>query len=165
MAKVPADPCAISRTLGVLGERWTLLVLRDALDGLTRFDEFRRSLGIASDVLSSRLATLVEFGILEKVDYQEPGERRRHAYVPTDAGRDLMPAILALQEWGDRHLPWPAGPSVLRRERRNGGEVHVRLVDEDGQEIAPTDLELVRTSAYPEVRSELLARAAARDGG
>jgi DNA-binding HxlR family transcriptional regulator len=157
MAKVPDSSCSIARSLGVLGERWTFLILRDAFEGLTRFDEFRRSLGIASDVLSTRLATLVEYGVMAKVDYQEPGERRRHAYVLTDAGRELLPLVMGLQEWGDRHLPWAAGPSVLRCEKGGGG-VHVGFVDDHGREVAPADLDLVKTDSYPEERLRLLGR-------
>jgi DNA-binding HxlR family transcriptional regulator len=160
VAKVLDSSCSIARSLGVLGERWTFLILRDAFDGFTRFDEFRRSLGIASDVLSARLATLVEHGVLVKVDYQEPGERRRHAYQLTDAGRELFPVLLALQEWGDRHLPRAEGPTVLRRESRTGRELHVALVDDAGVEVAPEEIEMVRTPVYPEERLRLLRRLA-----
>lgn len=157
MAKVPENPCSITRSMGVLGERWTILILRDAFDGLTRFDDFRQSLGVAPDVLSARLATLVEHGVLEKVEYREQGERRRYAYALTDAGRELLPVLMALQEWGDKHLPWPAGPSVLRRDA-SGGPVHVGLIDDHGREIASDDLSCVRTDAYPAARIELLER-------
>jgi DNA-binding HxlR family transcriptional regulator len=163
MAKVPEDSCSIARSLGVLGEKWTFLILRDAFDGLTRFDEFRRSLGIASDVLSARLAALVEHGVLEKVDYQESGERRRHAYQLTDAGRELLPALLALQQWGDQHLPRAEGPTVLRRETRTGGELHVGLVDGSGVELTPEEVQLVRTASYPGERLRLLERRTATE--
>jgi DNA-binding HxlR family transcriptional regulator len=155
MASVPNTSCAIARSLGVLGERWTLLVLRDAFDGLRRFEQFRASLGIASDVLSARLATLVEYGVLAKVDYQEQGARRRHEYVLTDAGRELLPVLAALQEWGDRHLPRDEGPSVVRRER-GGGEVRVGFVNDAGRAVTAGDLDFVRTAAYPADRRRLL---------
>ncbi|WP_194917169.1 winged helix-turn-helix transcriptional regulator [Catenulispora rubra] len=157
MAKVPETPCSIARSVGVLGERWTILILRDAIDGLSRFDDFRQSLGVAPDVLSARLATLVEYGAMEKVEYREHGERRRHAYALTEAGRELLPVLMALQAWGDKHLPWHDGPSVLRRDT-SGGPVHVGLIDEHGREIALDDLSQVWTDAYPAERIELLER-------
>jgi len=156
MAKVPDTSCSIARSVGLLGERWTFLILRDAFDGLSRFDDFRRSLGIAADVLSARLATLVEYGVLDKVDYQEPGARRRHAYVLTDAGRELFVIVAALQQWGDRHLPRSEGPSMLRRAK-DGDDVHVGFVDSRGREVAPEDFVMVRTDAYPPERRRLLA--------
>jgi DNA-binding HxlR family transcriptional regulator len=156
MAAVPDVSCSIARSLGVLGERWTLLILRDAFEGMTRFADFRASLGVASDVLSDRLATLVEHGVLTKVDYQEPGERRRAAYELTDAGRELFVVLGALQEWGDRHLPWAYGPSLERRDRRSGQAVHTAFVREDGREVAPADVEFAPTASYP--RDRLAAR-------
>lgn len=163
MAKVPDSSCSIARSLGVLGERWTFLILRDAFEGLSRFDDFRQSLGVASDVLSARLSTLVEYGVMDKVDYQEPGARRRHAYVLTDAGRELFVIVAALQQWGDRHLPWAEGPSVLRQGAR-GESVHVGFIDDAGREVGPDDLVMVRTDAYPPERMRLLTDRAGRAG-
>src|SRR6185312_11754922 len=118
MAKVPNDPCAIARSLGILGERWTFLILREAgAAEAIRFSQLRKALGVASDVLTERLNTLVEHGILEKVAYQEPGERSRHSYSLTPSGRELLVILAALQQWGDAHLPWREGPSILRRVR------------------------------------------------
>lgn len=162
MAKVPENPCSIARSLGVLGERWTFLILRDAFEGITRFADFRESLGVAADVLSDRLATLVEYGVLTKVDYQDPGERRRAAYELTDAGRELFVVIAALQEWGDRNLPWAEGPSLLRRERRTGRAVHVGFLDSKGQPVEPQDVKFVPTKSYPPER--LAARRQRRAG-
>src|SRR6202041_793182 len=93
------------------------LVLREAFQGQTRFAGFRDRLGIAPDVLSDRLATLVEYGVMETVPYRDPGARSRAAYVLTPAGRELSVVLAALQQWGDEHLPWPDGPSMLRRVR------------------------------------------------
>jgi len=147
--KVPETACAIARSLGVLGERWTFLILRDAHGGLTRFAELKDSLGIAPDVLSDRLATLVAYGVMERVAYQDPGSRSRSAYVLTPAGRELWVVLAALQQWGDRHLPWPDGPSLLRRVRDTDDPVHVGFVDDDGREVAADDVAMVRTAAYP----------------
>jgi DNA-binding HxlR family transcriptional regulator len=147
--KVPDSSCSIARSLGVLGERWTFLILREAFAGLTRFAEFRDSLRIAPDVLSDRLGTLVEYGVLERVAYQEPGARSRWAYVLTPAGRELIVVLAALQQWGDDHLPWSEGPSMLRRVRGSGRAVHVGFVDDHGQEIPAADVAMIRTDAYP----------------
>jgi DNA-binding HxlR family transcriptional regulator len=154
--KIPDDSCSIARSLGVLGERWTFLVLRDAFEGLSRFVEFRESLGIAPDILSDRLSTLVEYGVLRKVDYQEPGERRRAAYELTDAGRELYVVLAGLQQWGDKHLPWADGPSLLRRDAATGEPVHVGFIDSQGREIDPDRVTFVPTESYP--RGRLAAR-------
>ena len=149
MSKVPDSSCSIARSLGVLGERWTFLILREAFGGLTRFAEFRDNLRIAPDILTDRLATLVKYGVMERVPYQEPGERARSAYVLTPAGRELSVVLAALQQWGDEHLPWPDGPSVLRRVRGSDVPVHVGFVDDRGQEVSQMDVATVRTDAYP----------------
>jgi DNA-binding HxlR family transcriptional regulator len=120
VGKVPDDPCAIARSLGVLGERWTLLILREASRGADRFSQFREALGVAPDVLAERLGTLVAYGVMEKVPYQEPGERARASYRLTPPGEELAVVLAALQQWGDEHLPWPDGPSILRRTKDRG---------------------------------------------
>jgi len=143
VGKVPDSTCSIARSLGVLGERWTLLVLREAFLGASRFAEFRDRLGVASDVLSDRLATLVEFGVLEREPYQEPGARGRYAYRLTPAGRELQVVLGALQQWGDEHLPHPDGPSMLRRVRGTGGPAHVGFVDEEGREVGLAEVAII----------------------
>jgi DNA-binding HxlR family transcriptional regulator len=153
VSKVPDSSCSIARSLGVLGERWTFLILREAFGGLTRFAEFRDSLGIAPDVLADRLATLVRYGVMERATYQEPGSRSRSAYALTPAGRELNVVLAALQQWGDQHLPWPEGPSILRRVRDGDRPVHVGFVDDRGKEIAPADVAMIRTAAYPGQRT------------
>ncbi len=149
MAKVPDDPCSIARSLGLLGERWTFLILREALLGQTRFAGFRDRLGIAPDVLSDRLGTLVEHGVVERVPYQDPGARSRAAYVLTPAGRELGVVLAALQQWGDEHLPWSAGPSMLRRVADTDRPVHVGYVDDHGREVPAAQVAMVPTDAYP----------------
>src|ERR1700710_2426818 len=104
--------CSIARSLGVLGERWTFLILRDAFDGATRFAQFRDQLGLAPDVLTDRLKTLVEYGGMSREPYQEPGSRSRYDYQLTPAGHELLVALGSLQQWGDRHLPRADGPTV-----------------------------------------------------
>lgn len=147
--KMLDSTCSISRSLGVLGERWTFLVLREALGGTTRFAKFREVLGLTPDVLTDRLTTLVEYGVMVREPYQEPGSRPRDAYLLTDAGRELAVVLAALQQWGDKHVPWPEGPSVLRQRRDTGRSVHVGFIDEDGKEVPAGDVEMVRTAVYP----------------
>jgi DNA-binding HxlR family transcriptional regulator len=149
MGNVPDDPCAISRSLGVLGERWTLLVLREVAMGTNRFSEIRKHLGVASDILAERLTTLVTHGVLEKIQYQDPGARARHSYALTPAGHELSVVLAALQQWGDEHLPWPAGPSVVRRVRGTEESVHVGFLDAAGREVELDRFEMVKTSVYP----------------
>lgn len=148
MGKVPDNPCSIARSLGVLGERWTFLILREAWAGTTRFSEFRKALGVAPDVLTERLNTLVEHGVMRKVPYQEPGERARSSYALTSAGQELMVLLAALQQWGDEHLPWPDGPTVLRRVAGTDRPVHVGFIDDEGHEVDPDKVTLIRTAAY-----------------
>lgn len=110
--------CSIARTLEVVGERWTLLVLRECFLGTARFDDFQRRLGVARNVLQTRLERLLEEGVLERRPYQE--RPLRHEYVLTREGRELLPVLLALLEWGDRHRA-PDGPPVTIAHAYCGG--------------------------------------------
>ncbi len=103
--------CSIAKTLDVVGEWWTLLILRDVMRGARRFEDFQASLGIARSVLSARLKRLTGQGILERVAYQD--HPPRYEYLLTDKGRDLFPVIAALLRWGDTWAPGPAGPPML----------------------------------------------------
>lgn len=111
------DNCSIQHTLDVIGEKWTILVLREAFNGVRRFDQIRDHVGISDPVLADRLRKLVHAGVLEASPYQEPGRRRRHEYRLTTKGRDLYPAVIALLRWGDRYCADSAGPSVLVTHR------------------------------------------------
>lgn len=108
--------CPIAATLGVVGEHWSLLIIRDAVAGVRRFDDFQRSLGIARNVLTSRLKRLVAEGVLER--YR--GDRGRYEYRPTRAGLDLYPVLVALVQWGEQHRPHPRGPRITLVDRRHG---------------------------------------------
>lgn len=132
--------CSIARSLEVLGERWTMMILRDALGGATRFSQFRENLKIAPDVLSDRLATLVDFGVMERTRYQEPGARAREEYRLTRAGRDLFVALSALQQWGDDHLPREGGPTVLRQVKSSGRPARVGFIDDAGHPVDARDV-------------------------
>jgi DNA-binding HxlR family transcriptional regulator len=131
--------CSVARTLELIGERWTLLIVRDAFLGRRRFDEFQESLGVARNVLADRLAKLVEHGIFERVRYQERPER--FEYRLTERGLDLRVPLLALMQWGDRHLS-PAPPRVARRISDHA-PIGVALVAPDGAVVAPADVETV----------------------
>ena len=119
------ENCGIKRALDVLGEKWSLLILREAIYGLTRFDDFARALQCGRGVLSSRLKTLVAAGIFAKRDYAKPGHRSRAEYHLTAKGRDLYPALLALSQWSDRwNLP-EAGPAALVTDKETRRAVKV----------------------------------------
>ncbi len=132
--------CSIARTLGIVGERWSLLVVREAMKGRTRFNEFQDALHVSSDILSNRLEGLVAAGILERRPYQEVGRRSRHSYHLTPIGNELLPVLAALMQWGDAHLAGEAGPPSLLRDGRTGGPVQVAFVDADGVMISPNDV-------------------------
>ena len=103
--------CSIAQTLDVVGDPWTLLVVRDALFGTTRFDDFQRSLEIPRATLASRLDALVEHGVMERQTYQERPER--HDYVLTEKGRDLRRVLISLLQWGDEWSTLPEPPVTL----------------------------------------------------
>jgi DNA-binding HxlR family transcriptional regulator len=137
--------CSIARALELVGERWTLLIVRDVALGHHRFDQLLDGLGIASNVLTERLNRLVSEGVLERVPYSE--HPQRFEYHLTKKGRDLGVALLALMQWGDRHLS-DKPPRVARR-RSDGSPVTVRLVAKDGSLVPPDDLELVPGPGAP----------------
>jgi DNA-binding HxlR family transcriptional regulator len=109
---------SVARALEVVGERWTLLILREAFFGVRRFGQLARNLNIPRPTLSSRLRTLVENGLLEKVPYARDPDR--HEYRLTDSGRDLFSAIVVLMQWGDAHIPYPDGPPIVLRHQSCG---------------------------------------------
>ncbi len=115
------ENCTVGRTMAILGERWTFVVLREVFNGVRRFDDIKRHSGIPRQVLSNRLALLVEQGVLRREPYQDPGERARHEYRLTEKGFDLYPVLVAIADWGDRYLADPEGaagrvhPPRLRR--------------------------------------------------
>jgi DNA-binding HxlR family transcriptional regulator len=137
----PGQVCSIARALEVVGERWTLLILRDAVLGLRRFEDFQRSLGIATNVLSNRLKLLSDEGVLERrPDAERPG---RHEYVLTDKGRELAPALITLMKWGDAHYPAPGGPPRVTLHAGCGGSVGADLhCERCGRHVGPGELEV-----------------------
>lgn len=130
-------PCPIARGLDDVGEWWSLLILRDAMLGVTRFDEFQRSIGLATNMLTRRLQALVQAGLLERRPYQD--RPLRHGYHLTDKGRDFLPVLIAMADWGGRWL-LPDGTFRLV-DRETGLPVEPVLVDRNsGEPIRPDRL-------------------------
>jgi len=118
--------CPVARSLEHVGEWWSILILRDATHGMTRFDEFQKSLAIAPNILTRRLAALVEAGLLERRQYCD--RPPRHEYVLTERGRDFRPVLISLQIWGNKHFA-PEGVSVVLTDVATGAKVDPMLVD------------------------------------
>ena len=127
--------CNIAAALSTVGEKWTFLVLREAFNGVRRFDDMQRRTNAPRQVLSNRLAHLVADGILRKVPYQEEGQRPRSEYRLTEKGIELFPVIVALLEWGDKYAARPGGPSVELTHRDCGAPVHLELACSAGHTL------------------------------
>jgi DNA-binding HxlR family transcriptional regulator len=129
--------CPIELTMGVVGTKSAMLILREAYYGTTRFDDFARRVGITKAATSARLSELVEAGLLAKRPYREPGQRSRDEYVLTEAGTDFMPVVWAMFEWGRRHLK----DSRLRLSHLDcGAEATVQIRCSEGHEVRPEEL-------------------------
>jgi DNA-binding HxlR family transcriptional regulator len=154
-----AMDCPIARTLDRVGEWWSILILRDAFGGMTRFDEFARSLGIAPNMLTRRLQGLVEAGLIEKRCYST--RPPRHEYVLTPRGHDFRPVLMALIAFGNRHYA-PEGASVVVVDAATGEQVDPVLVDRaSGRLLAEGAFEVAPGPAATEAtRARLAARAA-----
>jgi DNA-binding HxlR family transcriptional regulator len=149
--------CSVARALELVGERWTLLILRDAFLGVRRFDDFQRSLGVARNVLNTRLQRLVEAGVLERRRYQDRPER--FEYRLTDMGLDLWPALVSLMQWGDRYLSGDAGPPLQLEHEGCGGTITIdRTCAACGATLGVRD---VRVVAGPGASDDVKARLAA----
>jgi DNA-binding HxlR family transcriptional regulator len=161
--------CPVARSMAVLGERWAILVLREAFYGTRHFDAFERHLGIAPNILSARLRSLVEHGLLERVPRvgsDGTGGGGRHEYRLTPKGRDFFPAYLALKRWSDRWMADPAGPAVVLVDRATGEEVTAPVPrGPDGTPLGPEDVRVLPgPSASPGMRRRLTAAAAPEPG-
>jgi DNA-binding HxlR family transcriptional regulator len=141
------DVCPIARSMSVLGQRWAMLIVREAMLGRSRFSEFREQLGIAPEVLSSRLSELVAAGILESVDYREPGDRTRNRYQLTDSGRDLIAVLAAIGQWGHRHLARDDSSAYRFIEADTGDMVGLGFRRRDGGKVSAADVALVDLTA------------------
>ena len=137
-----AAQCSIDRAMRAIGNRSTLLLLREAFYGARRFDEFARRVGITEAVAAARLKELVAVGVFERRPYQEPGQRTRHEYVLTDTGRDLLPVAMALMQWGDEHLT--DHPPMRATHHGCGAQVRVEVCCTEGHEVPLDELSIAR---------------------
>lgn len=136
------ENCSIQRTLEVVGEKWTMIVLREVFNGVRRFDQIRRHTGVSEPVLTQRLRKLVDAGVLDTVPYQEEGRRTRYEYRLTDQGRDLYPILIALLQWGDRYRADDAGPALTVTHRDCGAQVEAVVRCASGHEpLRPAEVE------------------------
>jgi DNA-binding HxlR family transcriptional regulator len=146
---IATENCSVQRTLDLIGEKWTLLLIRDAANGVHRFQDYRRHVGLSEAVLTDRLRTLVGNGIFETRSYREPGQRARQEYRLSAKGWELLPVLIALMQWGDAHLAGGAGPwRVLHKECGHPVEAVVRC-PHDGALLTEYD---TRTEPGPGAR-------------
>src|SRR5688572_27811190 len=139
--------CSIAAALEAVGERWSFLILRGAFNGLAHFEEFQSTLGIARNILSNRLVRLVENGILKREP--DPADRRKVAYQLTEKGRDLLPVLIALRQWGERWVSGaPSNPVLVdRQSRRPVAVMAVRAAD--GRPLTLSELEWLDRTDLP----------------
>lgn len=134
------ENCSMARSLAILGDRWTLMILRDAFLKVRRFEDFQKSLGIARRVLTERLQKLVDAGVLKRLPYQENPER--FEYRLTEMGLDLYPVILSMVHWGDKYFAGEDGPPVLHTHKSCGHDFHSILTcSECGETVGARDVE------------------------
>ena len=141
---IPQTPCPIARSLALVGDAWSMLILRDAHLGLTRFDQFRKKLGIAPTILTQRLAMLTQEGLLERRLYSERPPREE--YLLTTAGRDFLPVLLMIGEWGRRHRR--GGKLTRFLDAETGTEIKAVAIDETtGARIGTRPIRMVEPDA------------------
>jgi DNA-binding HxlR family transcriptional regulator len=151
----PNSECPCARTVETVGEWWSILILRDALQGFTRFDQFQASLGIAPNILSRRLRHLTQSGMFERQLYRD--RPKRYEYVLTDKGRDFFPVIAAMVAWGNRHLA-PDGAALLMARRDTGAPIDPVMVD--AASALPVTAETVDVVAGPRASAAMRERLA-----
>ena len=138
--ELPKQPCSVARTVAVIGDRWTLLILRDCFLGVRRFEAFQERLGISRTIIADRLRLLVDEGVLRREAYQE--RPIRYEYRLTPKGLDLHPVVMAIVAWGDRHYAGEAGPPLLNRHKACGCDFHaVMTCSECGEPVGPRDVQ------------------------
>jgi DNA-binding HxlR family transcriptional regulator len=134
LSKWKTEECSIAKAMDLIGTRSAILILREAYYGTTRFDGFAGRVGITEAVAAKQLRRLTNAGLLRKQPYQVAGQRTRHEYVLTEMGRDLLPAVLALMQWGDKYLQEGDSPLLLI-EDSTGSPVRVQIRSEAGNEV------------------------------
>ncbi len=137
---IPLQDCHLAKAIEILGDRWTLLILRGSLFGVRRFDDFQKELNIPRTVLSGRLRKLVENGVLAKKAYKESGKRARPEYLLTEAGEALRPVLMGLNLWGDDWASDGAAPQMSFMHAKSRQKVKPAFVDEDGNETKMRDI-------------------------
>jgi len=143
------QPCSVSRALAVIGDRWTLMILRDCFLGVRRFEVFQRRLGVSRTIVTDRLRGLVDEGVLRRVAYQD--NPVRHEYRLTEKGLDLHPVVMAIAHFGDSHYADGAGPPVLRRHKSCGCDFHpVQVCSECGEAVTARQVEARAGPGFPE---------------
>lgn len=131
--------CSIAGALGEVGERWSLLIIREAILGSARFDEFHERLGVARNILTDRLSTLVRLGVMTRTP--SPGNARIHNYRLTDKGLELLPVLAALMHWGDRWIHADIGPPIVLIDRKTGKPIReVVVLGQNGKPLASIDV-------------------------
>ena len=134
------EPCSVARTVAVIGDRWTLLILRDCFLGVRRFEAFQARLGISRTIIAERLKLLTDEGVLAKVAYQD--RPTRHEYRLTEKGLALHPVVMAIVHWGDRYYAGPEGAPLLHRHKSCGHDFHpVVTCSECGEPVGARDVE------------------------
>ncbi|MBP6546412.1 MAG: helix-turn-helix transcriptional regulator [Phenylobacterium sp.] len=139
------QPCSVARSVAVIGDRWTLMILRDAFLGVRRFETFQTRLGISRTIITERLKLLVDEGVLTKAPYQD--RPVRHEYRLTQKGMDLYPVVMAIVHWGDRHYAGEAGAPLLHRHKTCGCDFHPVMTCSECH--APVGARDVETRAGP----------------
>jgi DNA-binding HxlR family transcriptional regulator len=156
--RVANEYCSMARAMAVVGDRWSILILREAYYGIKRFDQFEHFIGVAPNILSSRLKRLVDAEIMRRVPL--PGHSTRHEYVLTKKGRAFFPAYLALKKWGDDWLA-EKGPQVVFRDRLDRREIeYPTLLTADGKPLQLEDVEVVAGSGAVAFNRERFGQAA-----
>jgi len=153
--KLDALNCSIANALDLIGEWWTILILREAFFGTRRFEDFQQHLGIARNILTARLRKLCESGVMERVPIKEGA--KRHEYRLTQMGRDLQPTLVALTQWGDRWLHQETGAPVHFIERASGEQIaDVTVQTNNGRKLEPREMAMVPGPGATEATRERL---------
>lgn len=150
-----ATQCSIAKAMDVVGTRSAMLILREAYYGTTRFDQFAERVGITEAVAAARLRELTAEGLFERSPYKEPGQRTRYEYVLTDKGRELLPAVLALMQWGDKYLQGDRGGPLGLADDTTGDPVHVEVRSESGRRVPLGELRVIPNITEEQARRSL----------
>jgi DNA-binding HxlR family transcriptional regulator len=150
--------CSIARALGEVGERWSLLIIREAIMGSTRFDEFHERLGVARNILNDRLSSLLRNGVMTRKP--SPDNARIHHYLLTEKGLELLPVLAALMHWGDRWIHADIGPPVVLIDRKTRKPIRkVEIFEQTGRPLKRDDIEITAGPGATAIMRKRLSRA------